>query len=189
MYNLVIKAVTPLLLLLVSLSQQSNATIITQTLEDQGAGMWLSNVEIINDALMVNIDEIVLIFDFNLYSNLSIVTSPIDWDPLVFQPEPLIPDDGIIDILALIAGLAPSETLTGLSVTFEWLGTANSPGALLFEILDPNTFNVISSGSTTLETTTAPTPVPAPPTLALFLLSLALTARYASAQKKVNHHV
>lgn len=184
MNHVVIKSVVSFFLFLI-ITFQSNATIINQTLEDQGGGMWLSNFEIINDTLSIDIEEITLWFDHTLYSNITVVSAPTDWDPIAFQPDLFIPDDGLVDILALGDLLAPLETLSGLSVMFEWLGSSVRPDALEFEIYDAITFDVLDSGSTTLEITD----VPEPSTIALFLFILLLIARHTITQKKGEQHV
>ena len=183
MNNVVIKALISFFIFFL-ITFQSNATLINQTLEDQGGGIWLSNFEIINDTLSVDIEEISLWFDYTLYLNISIVSVPTDWDSIVLQPDLIIPDDGLVDILALSDLLMPLDTLSGLSVMFEWLGSTTRPDAIQFEIIDTATFEVLDSGNTTLGITA----VPEPSTIVLFLFSLLLITRSKITQIKGKQH-
>ena len=95
-------------------------------------------------------------FDYLLYSDLEDPAPYVndDWDPIVWQPDTAIPDDGAYDALALedVASLADS-----FDVSFVWLGS-DVPGSQFFEVYDPD-FNIIRSGETA--------PVPEPATLLL----------------------
>ena len=95
-----------------------------------------------------------------LYDNLSVTTPLADWDEIAINPDASIPDDGFYDAIALVAGIAPGDTLSGFSVQFDWLG-AGTPGNQFFDVVDSGTFDVLESGETVL----ASAPVPEPATL------------------------
>jgi hypothetical protein len=66
-----------------------------------------------------------------------------DWDVLVLQPDPQLPDDGLYDALAL----APNPSVADpFVVSFVWLG-AGDPGPQPFVVYDPS-FQVVASGET-----------------------------------------
>ena len=88
-----------------------------------------------------------------------------EWDELVVQPDPILTDDGFYDALATGDGIAQGASFAGFTAQFDWLGTGE-PGAQLFEIIDPDTFETIYSGQT----------VPEPTALTLLMLGAALTA-------------
>ncbi|MBN1765568.1 MAG: PEP-CTERM sorting domain-containing protein, partial [Sedimentisphaerales bacterium] len=46
--------------------------------------------------------------------------------------------------------IAPGETVSGFSVSFDWLGTG-VPGAQFYEIIDPDDFSTLDSGYTVPE--------------------------------------
>ena len=106
-----------------------------------------------------------IFFDYMLYSNLEDPPPLVnlDWDPIVFQPDLGLPDDGIYDALALVDNPSLADPFT---VSFVWLG-AGSPGTQLYEIYNEN-FDIIATGETTV--------IPEPTTIILLgsgLLSLA----------------
>lgn len=113
-----------------------------------------------NATLSVDIEEFTIFFDVGLYENLIVSATPVDWNPLVIQPDAAIPDDGFYDALALVMGIAPGAYLAGFSVQFDFLG-AGTPGAQPFDIVDPVTFATLKSGVTT--------PIPEPGTFVLLL--------------------
>jgi len=114
-------------------------------------------------------------FDPDLYSDLQDPPPFVnaDWDILVLQPDPGIPDDGVYDALALVdeASLADMFTLR-----FVWLGVG-SPGSQAFSVneYDEQGFFVqtLASGTTT--------PIPEPVTGSLLAFGLALLAASRSA--------
>ena len=111
-------------------------------------------------------------FDRALYSNLQDPPPQVslDWDIIVLQPDPSLPDPGIYDALALVNGASISQAFT---VTFDWLGTPGSaPGAQDFTInqfADDGSLSSVVPGRTT--------PVPEPSTLLLAAPAIALAFR------------
>ncbi|MCF6236576.1 MAG: multicopper oxidase domain-containing protein, partial [Gammaproteobacteria bacterium] len=128
-----------------------------------GGSAWEYTYTVNND-LPINIEEFSTYFDPALYENLVISDSPMGWDGLAVEPDSNLPDDGFSDWLTLGSPINSGDTLGGFSVTFDFIGTG-TPGSQLFEILDPMTFDVLSSGSTTS--------VPEPGALVLLVLGLA----------------
>ena len=95
-------------------------------------------------------------FDYSLYSNLEDPPPYVndEWDPIVWQPDTAIPDDGAYDALALQDGASLADPFV---VSFVWLGSG-VPGSQFFDVYDPD-FNTIESGNTA--------PVPEPATILL----------------------
>jgi len=125
-------------------------------------GRWEYTYEVSNIGLPVPVQEFTIWFDFGFCDNLAIETSdPLagDWDEIVWQPEPVLRDDGAYDARALDSGIARGQTVAGFAVSFDWLGIGE-PGAQFYEIVDPMTFETIDSGWT----------IPEPGTLLLFAL-------------------
>jgi hypothetical protein len=143
--------------------------LITTQYTNVNSNSWTVTYTIGNNNLD-SIDEFSLYFDYLLYENLAIIMSPADWDALLYQPEPSFPDDGLYDALALSNGIARGEQLTGLTLSFDWLGTDINQMQQYFEIIDPNDFSAIESGYTQ---NTIVTDVPEPNILFIFVFSLA----------------
>jgi hypothetical protein len=139
-----------------------------------GGNRYEFSYTVLNDTLSVDIEEFTIFFEEGLYDNLTVTTSPLNWDPFVINPDPLIPDDGFYDALAIFSGISPGDQLGNFSVNFDWLGTG-SPGAQYFEIINPFSFDVLASGNTEIAVT-ASAPVPEPSTILLFASGLGILA-------------
>ncbi len=125
---------------------------INVDVEDLGFSRWQYTYEVINIDLP-KIMEFTINYDYGLYKNLAITTSdPLlsDWDEIIWQPDALIGDDGGYDALCLGDGIAAGESVSGFSVSFDWLGNGDAPGMQLFDIVNPNGMNIIGSGITTV---------------------------------------
>lgn len=151
----------------------ATATIIEYTLAPQGGDLYQYEYTVFNDSLAAPIEEFAIYFDLNLYENLVAGPTPLDWDPLILQPDPGLPDDGLYDVLALVLGIGPDSSLGGFVVQFDWLGPG-TPASQAFDIVDPFTFEVIDSGITSLRETVQ---VSEPATLWLALAGLLLVWR------------
>ena len=118
---------------------------------------WQYAYGVKNIDLSVPIEEFTIWFDFDSYDNLSIETPDppaSDWDEIVVQPEPVLSDNGYYDVLAVMGiGINLGETVSGFSVSFDWLGIGE-PGSQLYEIIDPDTFETLDSGQTIPEPST-----------------------------------
>jgi len=131
-------------------------TEIWYEVADLGAGRWEYTYDVTNNSLTEGIDEFTIWFDYGLYDDLMVTTpaTPADWDQIVWQPEPVLEDDGAYDALATNSGIGIDITVGDLSVSFDWLGTGD-PGSQFYEIVVPNTspMQVIDSGWTVPEPT------------------------------------
>ncbi len=126
----------------------------------------------VNNTLPSAIDAFTVYFAPGRYENLVITGSPnADWDGLAVEPDSNLPDDGFADWLTLGLPINAGETLSGFTVAFDFLGTG-TPGAQSFEVMDPVTFAVLSTGLTVL--------IPEPGTLLLVALGLAGLFRRSS---------
>ena len=152
---------------------QAFATTITFQVTDLGGNDWRYDYVVKNDTLTTPIEEFAIYFDLAEYDNLTPADVPADWNALVLQPDPAIPDDGIFDALALVpaAAIGPGSQLAGFSVSFHFLGVG-TPGTQRFEILDPVTFDVLDFGTTQVATS-----VPEPAIMTMLVLGAAAAGR------------
>ncbi len=114
---------------------------------------WQYTYTVTNESLAVGVEEITLWFAFDKYENLAITTPDPPsslWDEILVQPEPLLHFDGYYDALTLGSGIPVGQSVGGFSVAFDWLG-AGVPGPQPFDIVDPDTFATLHTGTTTPE--------------------------------------
>ena len=139
-----------------------SATTITYGVNNVSGNTWTYSFEVFNDSLSLDLEEFTVFFTLNTYQNLSMVSVPSGWDPLVIQSDPSLPDDGFFDALALSAGgIVPGGSRAGFIVQFDFLGSG-IPGNQAFDVVDPTSFVTIDSGIT------QPTVVPLPAASWLF---------------------
>jgi hypothetical protein len=151
--------------LVIALSPTSAySSTISYAASNISGNTWRYEYVLANDTPGSTINEFTIFFHLGLYSTLSVLDSPAQWDSLVGQPDPNIPDDGFLDALALSSGLAVNHSISGFSVSFNWLG-AGIPGSQTFNVVDPQTFAV-------LETEQAQSTVPEPNSASLLSLGL-----------------
>jgi hypothetical protein len=128
-------------------SAPSEATLITYEVAAIAGNTFEYRYAVENDTLSVDIEELTVYFDVDLFENLRMPTAPTDWDPLVIQPDTVLGDDGFLDVLALGSGIPPGGSLGAFTIWADFLGPG-TPGRQPFEILDPLTFTVLDSGFT-----------------------------------------
>jgi len=153
------KAIGSCALAILLAANTAQAATVTYSLTDRGGQDFTADFTVTNDTLGAPIEEITIYFTVGEFENLFVAASPADWDGIEIQPEPNIPDDGFADWLATGAPLGVDETLSGFSVDFSYLGMG-LPGDLFFEIVDPNTFDVLEFGFAT-RVDVNPVPIPA----------------------------
>lgn len=111
------------------------------------SNLWRYDYSITN-TLTVPLNEITVFYDLSKYSELTLAASPSNWSSIVIQPDAGLPADGFFDTLALDSGLSPGQTEGGFSIQFKYSG-ASAPGSQLFDFVDSETFDILSSGDTT----------------------------------------
>jgi hypothetical protein len=158
------------LLLQACLAGAAGAATIQYSATNLGGSSWEYSYLVSNDTLGAPLEEFTVFFEVGLYQNLALTGSPADWDSVVVQPDDQLPDDGYLDSLAQVAGIAVSGSLGGFSVSFDFLGQG-TPAAQPFDIVDPDTFAVLESGTTTV--------VPAPAGLWLAMTGVGMIAARA----------
>jgi hypothetical protein len=134
-----------------------SGTWISYEARNFGGGLWEYTYEVANTGLLVDsqpaaIKEFTIWFDWGQYSNLVVTTAaPLSsaWDQILWQPEPVLHDDGGYDALAKLTnpGIAAGQSVKGFSVKFNWLGQG-TPGSQRYEIINPLTFKTIDAGDT-----------------------------------------
>lgn len=161
---------------------QAQALIIEFTAAQLGqSNAWRYDYSFENDSAS-SIEIIDLFFDPVLYENLRDGVAPVDWETVIFPPNPQLGPDlsaqGTFEVAAALdanflplTALLPGAMLDGFSVTFDFLG-AGTPGAQPFRVFDPLTFDILDEGLTRLAA--LPMPVWEPGAADLVLMGLAL---------------
>lgn len=128
-----------------------------------GTSTWQYNYSITNTtpgaSALPAIDEFTIFYTLGTFSNMTVASSPGNWDSIANQPDPGLALDGYFDAQSLDTGLTAGGTTTGFSVDFTFMGLG-APGAQLFNIVDynnPNTYpNPLDVGYTRLAGTAVP---------------------------------
>ncbi|MFC1751186.1 PEP-CTERM sorting domain-containing protein [Pseudomonadota bacterium] len=147
----------PLIVVAILFCGNTFATTISYEATNISGNTWEYSYSVSNDTLTSDIEEFSIYFDLGLYENLTFTSTPVNWDPIAFDPDPFLPGDGLYDAFALASGIASGDMLSGFSVQFDFLGVGG-PGSQWFEILDPFTFAVLDSGNTQLASASVPEP-------------------------------
>lgn len=97
---------------------------------------WQYDYVVTNDGTLGGGTEITgfqVFFDPALYQNLAVVSAPVQWDPIVFQPDADLFLPGVFDGLAIPGeGVAAGGSVNGFAVSFDWLPVGESPGSQPF---------------------------------------------------------
>jgi hypothetical protein len=163
-----------LFIVVLFLSRITSAGLQTEriyyTTENQSGNQWTYQYEISNLALEEGISEFTIWFELGKYSALQIVSDPLldpDWNQIVWQPNHILNNNGGFDALTILQPILPNSNVNGFAVSFEWLGTGK-PGRQYYEIINPNTYEVISNGYT----------IPEPCSIALMALGSGILLGY-----------
>lgn len=136
------------LLLLLSIASGASALQIsfeTRDLPDTVAGEDLRELRLTLDAFDHGAGfGVSVLFSPALYTSLAAVDPDADWDLLLLQPDPLLPDFGRYDIQALVDDPSVAAPFV---LSFVWLG-GSEPGPNPFEVYDP-AFDTVEMGVTT----------------------------------------
>jgi len=142
---------------------EAHGSQIRYNVTNLGGSQFEYEYTITNDTLAFPIEQFTIWFDVDLYDNLAITTQgPLasNWDEIILQDTGFGVPIGY-DALAQSQGILPTETLSGFSVSFDWLGSG-APESQFFEIINPVTYETVDSGFTG--------PIPEPATLLLLAL-------------------
>lgn len=158
------KKMTILFLLggMLSSVEASLETNILYSVDHIAGNRWRYTYEVQNTSFAPGIEQFTIWFELGLYENIQEESSSYvqsDWIENIWQPEPLLLDNGKYDAKALTTPVSIANNYLGFSVSFDWL-RAGTPGAQYYEIIDPTTFVTMTDGYTVI-----PEPV------SMFLLS------------------
>lgn len=152
-----------------SLCSQAHAGYVDFAATALGGNLWRYDYTVNNTGPSIAFDELTVYFDPSSYASLSGPSAASGWDAIAIQPDSGIPADGYYDALSLGGLVANGASVSGFSVSFEFL-ESGVPGAQRFEFLNSSDFSVVLSGSTS---PAAPVnQVPEPSSTALVLLGL-----------------
>jgi len=155
----------------------SHAAVMVVSFSQLAGDQWQTDLVLVNDGTPEQITGFTVYFDESLFTDLSVASSPANWDSLVIQPDLALASPGFFDSLVIAPGipLLLGQQQAGFSVLIRYAG-AGSPPMLPFEIVDAN-FNVLFSGLTT--------PIPELPTVMLLTMGLGLIAACRRREKLV----
>tara|TARA_R110000765_G_scaffold112186_1_gene204233 strand:+ start:576 stop:1127 length:552 start_codon:yes stop_codon:yes gene_type:complete len=136
-----------LMLTLLLICSTSQAALINADINKDNGNVYTADYTLTNNGASA-IDAFTLFFEFGLFQNIQVLNAPADWD--MFAADPInfgIPASGLVDGLAVATSLSIGDVLSGLKISFEWLGVPNAVSfSQRFEIYDPNTFDILESG-------------------------------------------
>ena len=173
-----------LLFTLLLSSMNASALMINSDVTKLNDQQYQADYQFHNDS-QTAIEGLTLYFQYGLFDNLSLLTSPIDWDVFIAPAQDIfgVQEDGFVDALALSMPLQAGETLTGLSVVFDWLGSADLVSTTQrFETYDASSFDVTSEGDYQLS---LPQDVSAPTSAMFFITLVGVIAGLAGRMRKL----
>jgi len=146
----------------------AHAGIVDFSVTFLGGSSWRYDYTINNTTPSAGFDELTIFFDSTKYANLTNGIAPFGWDPLLIQPDTGIPADGYFDVISPTGILADGVTVSGFSVTIDYL-VSGAPGAQPFDLIESRSFAVLSSGRSVDPNAST---VPEPGSLALVFLGV-----------------
>ncbi len=160
------------IMLLLAAAAHAGSAVILYQVNSLGGGIFQYNYSVFNNNALgagVPIQLFDILFDPTQYlqSSLKIDTQPplnTQWSEQFLTSVPPIPV--AYDVFALGGGIPDGATVSGFSVEFLWLGQG-TPGDQSFQIYDPQSFDLLASG-----TTSSAVPEPS----AFFVVGIALVS-------------
>lgn len=128
-------------------------TEMSYTVENTSGSQWIYNYTITNLGLTEGIKEFTIWFEHGKYASLQKASDPAldtNWDQIAWQPNKALQNNGGFDALAKNDFIAIGQTVPDFAVRFEWQGEGE-PGRQYYEIINPDSFDVITSGFTVPE--------------------------------------
>ncbi len=135
-------------LLLCAATSAAQAIIVQHELTQGAGNHWTVKFDITNDGSLPEVSNFTVYFDWAYASNLQLLASPGTWDTIVIEPDTALSSDGFVDALVLdpVDALLTSQSLGGFELEFDWAAAA-SPASFQFTVNDPDTLEVLESGS------------------------------------------
>src|SRR5689334_6696940 len=141
------------MMLLLAASAHAGSAVVLYQANSLGGGLFRYNYSIFNNTALGPGVPIVLfdiLFDPTQYleSSLTAVTQPplsTQWSEQFLTSVPPVP--AAYDVSGLTGGIPDGAIVSGFSVQFLWLGQG-TPGDQPFQIFDPETFDLLASGTT-----------------------------------------
>ena len=170
------------LLLVLCVMPAAEAATVEYLAKNIGGDRWQYDYTIFNDSA-TDIGALALYFGYGLYDELDVLSAPSDWVAEFWDPELVmgLETPGEVVVFTSDMLLAPTESLTGLSVVFNWLGNGK-PGFQAFDLLDLDSGLPLDGG-----TGLTVAAVPEPGTLSLFGVGLAGLVAYHRIRKAGKH--
>ena len=150
----------------VTLSSAAQAISVQSQLDSLGGNQYRYVYKVTHDGSL-GAGVAVRLFDIEfdpanyLESSLKIVTpNPLNsqWDEAILFSSTL-GGAAAYSSFSSTTGIVPGTTVSGFAVEFKWIGLAGtSPGTQTFQIFDPETFNTLERGTTTVTAVPVATP-------------------------------
>lgn len=157
--------------LLMLCSSAATAGLVHFQATSLGGDLWHYDYTLQGQAPTGGFDGITIYFAADAYRLVNNLVAPLDWDPLVVQPDTGLPADGFVDLLNVGGLLQDMVGPVNFSVNFQFLGMG-APGSQPFELYRTAPFATVLS-----DQTQSPATVPEPGTAALVGLALGLVLR------------